>query len=42
MDLEQTGRLAAGHLLPALAGQSAHGVSVVPPRLIIRESTARA
>jgi LacI family transcriptional regulator len=39
MDLEQIGRLAAEYLLSAIAGEPAHGIHTVPPRLIVREST---
>jgi LacI family transcriptional regulator len=42
MCLEEIGRVAAGLLLAAIAGEAAHGVRTVPSRLIVRESSGRA
>lgn len=42
MCLEDVGRVAAGHLLAAIAGEPAHGVHVVPPRLVVRGSSGPA
>jgi LacI family transcriptional regulator len=43
MNLGQIGRLAAGHLLDAIAGTPAGGgVTIVPASLVLRESTRRA
>jgi LacI family transcriptional regulator len=39
MCLEEVGRVAAGHLLAAIAGTPAHGVHIVPSRLVRRESS---
>jgi LacI family transcriptional regulator len=39
MCLEDVGRLAARHLLAAISGEPAHGVQIVPPRLVVRGST---
>ncbi len=40
VDLEQVGRLAAEHLLSAIAGEPTHGIHTAPPHLVIRASTA--
>jgi LacI family transcriptional regulator len=39
-DLHAVGRVAAEHLLLAIDGRSGHGVHLVAPRLVVRESTA--
>jgi LacI family transcriptional regulator len=39
MCLEEVGRVAAGHLLTAIAGTPAHGVHTVPCRLVVRDSS---
>jgi LacI family transcriptional regulator len=39
-DLHAVGRVAAEHLLLAIDGRPRHGVHLVAPRLIVRESTA--
>jgi LacI family transcriptional regulator len=42
MCLEDVGRIAAEHLLSAIAGQPTHGARAVPCRLVIRESAGAA
>ena len=39
MCLEEAGRMAAGLLLAAIAGEPAHGVRTVPSHLVVRESS---
>jgi LacI family transcriptional regulator len=39
MDLERLGQCAAELLLQAIAGEPASGVELMPPRLVVREST---
>ena len=39
MRLEEVGRVAAGLLLAAIAGEPAHGTRTVPSRLVVRESS---
>jgi LacI family transcriptional regulator len=39
--LEEVGRVAAAALLAAIAGEEPEGVHRVPPRLVVRESSAR-
>jgi len=39
MCLEEVGRVAAGHLLAAIAGERPRGVHKVPSQLVVREST---
>jgi LacI family transcriptional regulator len=41
MCLEEIGRVAAGLLLAAIAGETPHGVHTVPYRLVVRESSRR-
>jgi LacI family transcriptional regulator len=43
MNLGEIGRLAARHILDAIAGRpAAGGVTIVPASLVLRESTRRA
>jgi LacI family transcriptional regulator len=39
MCLEEAGRMAAGLLLAAIAGEPARGVRTVPSRLVVRGSS---
>jgi LacI family transcriptional regulator, galactose operon repressor len=39
MRLEEVGRVAAGLLLAAIAGEPAHGTRTVPCRLVVRQSS---
>jgi LacI family transcriptional regulator len=39
MRLEEVGRVAAGLLLAAIAGEPAHGTRTVPGRLVVRQSS---
>jgi LacI family transcriptional regulator len=39
MCLEEAGRMAAGQLLAAIAGEPPHGIRTVPTRLVVRESS---
>ena len=39
MCLEEVGRMAAGQLLAAIAGEPAHGICTVPSRLVVRASS---